>query len=266
MSKMSVSEAAASLGVSPARVRQRIEEGSLIAEKVGGRWLVDLSVVPENRSRGRPVKPELLWDAIRRVDAADQLPRERGRQFEEVLRLVYGADAPRQVGSSYAPDLLLPSGEAVEVKVGQSSRRRALLRLLDVARSAGVQHEHSAAEALLRWLGDRAERRLYRVAPPDFNDLRDDVRILRSGLSHPRSGMQDPRVIEGYVAAADIKGLVEDYWLDPPGVDAAPNVFLHVAPGRPSEVSPLMLAADLSEHEGPRERARAIELVAEVFA
>jgi excisionase family DNA binding protein len=266
MPKMSVSEAAASLGVSSARVRQRIEEGSLVAEKVGGRWLVDLSVVPENRRRGRPVKPELIWDAIRRVDAADQMRHERGRQFEEVLRLVYDADAPYQGGSSHAPDLLLPNGAAVEIKVGHSSRRRALLRLLDVAHSAGIKHDHSAAEGLLRWLGDRAERRLYRVAPPDFNDLRDDERILRSGLSHPRSGMQDPRVLEGYVAVADLKALVEDYWLDPPGVDAAPNVFLHIAPGRPDEVSPLMLAADLSEHEGPRERARAIELVAEVFA
>jgi hypothetical protein len=78
--------------------------------------------------------------------------------------------------------------------------------------------------------------------------------------------MQDLRVVEAYIAADDLDDVVNDYWLDPPGVDASPNVVLHVAPGRPSEVSPLMLAADLFEHDGPRERARAIQLVAEVFA
>ena len=265
MPKLSVPEAAERLGVSPVRVRQRIEEGSLVAEKVGGRWLVDLSVVPENKPRGRPVKRDVIWDAIRRVHAAEMLKLDQGRRFEEVLQLVY-ADAWRPpTGSSYVPDLVLPDGSVVEVKVSPSSRRRAFLRLLEVASPGAKEGDGPHYEALLRWLGGRAERRLYRVAGPDFDELRVDDRIILSGLSHPRSGMQDPRVIEGYVAASDLGVVVNDYWLEPPGVDAGPNVFLHVAPGRPDQVSPLMLAADLSEHEGPRERARAIQLAEEVF-
>lgn len=266
MARLSVPEAAERLGVSSMRVRQRIDEGSLVAEKVGGRWLVDLSVVPENKRRGRPVKPDVIWDAIRRVDAAGMLKREDGRRFEDVLPLVY-ADAERPSSQSpYEPDLVLADGSVVEVKVSKSSRRRALLRLLDVAGQAAAAERRPRVEGLLHWLGGRAERRLYRVAGPDFSDLAVDERIIPSGLSHPQSGMQDVRVIEGYVAASDLAAVVDDYWLDPPGVDAAPNVFLHVAPGRPDHVSPLMLAADLFEHEGTRERGRAIELAAEAFA
>lgn len=248
------------------RVRQRIEEGSLVAEKVGGRWLVDLSVVPENKRRGRPVKPAVIWDAIRRVDAAQMLKHECGRQLEDALRLVYADTWRPSPQSSYVPDLVLADGSVLEVKVSKSSRRRALLRLLEVAGQAADAGRRPAVDALLHWLGGRAERRLYRVAGADFHDLAVDERLIPSGLSHPRSGMQDPRVIEGYVAAGDLAAVVNDYWLDPPGVDAAPNVFLHVAPGRPDQVSPLMLAADLFEHEGARERGRAGELTAEVFA
>lgn len=264
---MSVAEAAASLGVSSARVRQRIDDGSLVAEKVGGRWLVDLSVVPGSKSRGRPVKPELVWDAIRQVDAVKELRRGPRRQFEDALRLLYSAQPSGFQGPSRrSPDLLLSDGSVVEIKVGYSSRRRALNRLLEVVHAVGSERQDAVAEEFLRWLGDRADRRIYRVAPRDFEDLREDVRLLRSGLSHPRSGMQDPRVIEGYVAAAELEAIIDDHWLEAPGVDAAPNVFLHVAPGCPDEVSPLMLAADLFEHRGSRERARAHELVAEAFA
>ena len=266
MPKLSVPQAAERLGVSQIRVRQRIQEGSLVAEKVGGRWLVDLSAVPRNRPRGRPVKPELVWDAIRCVGAAERLKRDRGRPFEEALQLAYAEARRPSSDASSEPDLLLPDGSVVEIKVSQSSRRRALLRLLELADPAPQQGDRQRIEPLLHWLGGRADRRLYRAAGPDVDELRDDDRVIASGLSHPSSGMQDPRVIEGYIAADDLESLVSDHWLDRPGVDAPPNVFLHVAVGRPEFVSPLMIAADLFEHEGPRERARAIQLVTEEFA
>jgi hypothetical protein len=111
----------------------------------------------------------------------------------------------------------------------------------------------------------RAERRIYRVSQPDFQPLHDDPRLVRSGVSHPDSGLEDPRVVEGYVAYGQLGALIQDHWLDPVGVDQKPNVILHVAPGRPSDVSRLMLAADLAEHGGPRELRRAHELVAEAL-
>lgn len=265
MPKLSVSEAAERLGVSPIRVRQRIDDGSLVGEKVGGRWLVDLAVIPQTNPRGRPVKPESVWDAIRRVHAAERLKRDQGGGVEEALRLVYTDAWQPSAVPSYRPDLIRKDGSVVEVRVSRSSRRRALIRLLQASGQLGEGPRSLAVEALLRWLGGRAKRRLFRVAPPDFADLHDDPRVIPSGLSDTRSGMQDPRVIEGYVASSDLDDIINDYWLEPPGVDAAPAVVLHVAPGRPDTVTPLMLAADLSEYEGARERARAIELAEELL-
>lgn len=265
MPRLSVSEAAARLGVSPIRVRQRIEEGSLVAEKVGDRWLVDLSVIPSSRPRGRPVKPEVVWDAIRCVAGVEEA--KDGRSFEELLRAACSGEASsgRPAGRG-APDMVLPDGSLWQIKVSPSAQRRAQMRLCEPALAHGGQELRAAFESLLRWLGWRANRHVFRVAPADFDDLRSDSRLLASGLSHRRAGMQDPRVVEAYVSVADLDALVADYWLDPPGVDAAPNVFLHVAPGRPTEVSSLMLAADLWEHGSPRAVERAVQLVQEVYA
>ena len=244
MSRISVPEAAARLGVSPARIRQRIADGSLVAEKIGGRWLVDLSVSPGGQGRGRPVKADVVWFAISLADPAS-------RQGD--------ASEPAFSGAISQPD--------DPVKSSVSSLRRAQQRLAEAASAARVgADEGGPVDLLLEWLGNRAERRLYRVADRDFQPLGEDERLLLSGVSHPRSGMQDPRIVEGYVAAGDLEGLVRDHWLDPIGVDQTPNVILHVAPARPREVSALMLAADLAEQGGPREMLRAHELVAEALA
>lgn len=71
MSKLSVPEAAERLGVSPARVRQRIDEGSLVAEKIGGRWLVDLDASQSAPSpKGRPVSPSSVWWSLASAEVA----------------------------------------------------------------------------------------------------------------------------------------------------------------------------------------------------
>jgi excisionase family DNA binding protein len=246
MSRLSVPEAAARLGVSPARVRQRIADGSLVAEKIGGRWLVDLSVSQVGQRRGRPVKADVVWDAI---SLAAQAPGREGAAsvFSETLFSAFSQQ-----------------DNAIESSL--SSRRRALQRLTEAASAARMGGDESGAvESLLAWLGNRAERRLYRVADRDFQPLSEDPRLIASGVSHPQSGMQDPRIVEGYIAADDLEGLMADHWLDPIGVDQKPNVILHVAPARPHEVSALMLAADLAEQGGPREVQRAHELVAEAL-
>jgi len=247
MAKLSVPEAAARLGVSPARVRQRIADGSLVAEKIGGRWLVDLSVSQVGRERGRPVKADVVWDAINVAEQAAHHQNGAGDAFSEALSRAFS-----QPDESSGPSV--------------SSRWRARQRLMEASRAArsGVD-ESEAVALLLAWLGNRAARHLYRVAEPDVQPLSSDGRLLLSGVSHPKSGMQDPRIVEGYVGAGDLEGLVADHWLDPIGVDQRPNVILHVAPARPREVSALMLAADLAEHGGPREEQRARELVAEAL-
>ena len=58
MFSITVAEASAKLGVSPARVRQLIRSGVLAAEQVAGIWLIDEKSVEARREhnpgRGRP--------------------------------------------------------------------------------------------------------------------------------------------------------------------------------------------------------------------
>ena len=236
MSKRSVPEAAAELGVSVARIRQRIDEGSLVAEKLGGRWLVDLasSGSADRPQRGRPVHPESVWYSLLALQLAAQV------------------DLP-EIGWPKI-DLLSPELVAEANKISQASRHRAVARL-----SAAIAREDH--DSILSWLRNRGERRVYQAAMADLPPLRDDDRLLPSGLSHPDSGMSDPRVAEGYVAAADVDAVAADHWLERPSIDDRPNVFVHVVPALPSRIGALLLAADLAEHEGPRERRRAHELL-----
>lgn len=361
---MSVPEAAERLGVSAARVRQRIQEGSLVAEKVGGRWLVDLDAssasVPQ---RGRPVSRSSVWwsllsadlaraladdDVRKQLDHADNvneprsswaaqlavalapkmhfgdvifpslltflspeaskvskaaLPRERSvpeaalldvsaishavlPAIDNVSRSIDGARPPQPRLSEIAeavlplrmtladailaarhdqlraresqPDLRI-GDLSIEVKrLSPSSRHRIVRRFI----SAVEDNDH---EAILAWLRNRGDRRVFRAADRDVDPLRHDDRILLSGISHPDSQMQDLRIVEGYVRDADLPSLVADHWLEDLKVGDRPNVILHVAPLRPSAVSPLMLAADLAEHGGPREVKRAHELLDEAI-
>lgn len=114
-------------------------------------------------------------------------------------------------------------------------------------------------ELLLRsWLASRAERR--RLSAPDAQALRSDARVVLSGLSDERTGLSAVGDVEGYVRADDADAVIRDHLL----IDAAPSadVVLHVSPLLPEAPVPLLLvAADLAEHDGPRELARARELI-----
>ena len=272
---MSVPEAAERLAVSEGRVRQRIQDGSLVAEKIGGRWIVDLDASPGEQRRGRPPKPDVVWMALLAADhlasldactsaAVQKLPGSSSRSILDGQHRLYGMEAAYK---SCKPDFVFPDGSVVELKLSASSWRRALNRLNEAScrvsdPSRDISSRDDALWNLMGWLHGRAERRMYRAAERDVEALRRDDRFLVSGLSHPESQMEDVRVAEGYAAQSDVDGLAEDYWLDPVGVGEKPNVFLHLAPFKPESVSPLMLAADLAEHGGPREAHRALDLAA----
>lgn len=220
---MSVSQAALRLGVSPARIRQRVDDGSLVAEKIGGRWLIDLDASPSvSAPVGRPVSSRSVWASIAAVQ----------------------------------PDFFYGDLHVDAAPLSRSSRDRAIRRLKGAV-------EERDGDALFAWLANRAERLLYVAAPSDAEKLRSDSRIVLSGVSDPRSLLEDPRILEGYVQVDRVEEVVSEYWLEKPVVGDRPNVVLHVAPIRPSSISPMLLAADLHEHGGPRERFRASELIAE---
>lgn len=236
MAKVSVREAARRLGVGVARVHQRIADGSLPAERIGSQWAVDeasLEGVLESGVPGRPLSARSAWALI-------------------VL--------------SQDPEDPLSELAAAE----QARARRRLGRLLLSARAAQPTEAnvHEQAALLRSWLRNRAARRLYRASPIDLPDLRVDERVVLSGLSHPQSSIASADVVEGYVRAGDLDALVQDYLLSPAAPGVAAPAILHVMPPEPPDdlrdIPLLLLAADLAEHRGPREEARAVELLREL--
>ena len=115
-------------------------------------------------------------------------------------------------------------------------------------------------EMLLRsWLASRAERQL--LSASEIDALRADPRLVLSGLSDGRSGLSAAGNVEAYVRAEDATAVRRDHLLVDSGSNA--NVVLHVSPTVPDRPVPvLLLAADLADHDGPRELARARGLIA----
>jgi excisionase family DNA binding protein len=234
MGNISVAQVAKRLGVGVARVHQRIADGSLPAERIGSQWAIDeASLVPlfEAKYPGRPLSERSAW-ALLAFSVAD------GDRIEAL--------APSE--RSRAKDRLV------------------LLLSEGVSDAAFSEVGVNAMAYLLRsMLRNRAERRLYRAAPRDLPDLRDNARVALSGLSHPDSGIAAGDLVEGYVASADLDAVVDDYLLSSVASVKQANVVLHVASAAAlsslEDIPPLLLATDLAEHRGPREEARAAELV-----
>jgi len=114
-------------------------------------------------------------------------------------------------------------------------------------------------ELLLRsWLASRAARR--RLSAPDSQALRSDARVVLSGLSDERAGLSAAGDVEGYVQVGDADVVIRDHLLIE--AESSADVVLHVSPRLPEAPVPLLLvAADLADHDGPRELARARELI-----
>lgn len=261
MSKLSVPQAAERLGVSHARVRQRIEDSSLVAEKIGGRWLVDLDASqPAPASKGRPVSPSSVWWSLAAAEVARAVvPRASIPALSVAARRESLLQRMRLAELRLADqDVLAPGFIDEAMKLSRSSRSRAIHRFVE----AVVERDYPA---LLAWLRNRGSRKLFVAASPDLAALRADSRLLLAGVSHPKSGLEDPRMVEAYVSEGDLVSVVNDHWLESPVIEDRPNVVLHVVPIRPPEIGRMLLAADLAEHGGPREVQRAHELLDEVI-
>lgn len=150
------------------------------------------------------------------------------------------------------------------VSAPERSRARARLRRLATA------HDEDPPEAvrlLSQLLRNRAARRCYMGAGPDLVDIRHDPRVQLYGLSHAESGLAAGDIVEGYVSAEHVEDLRQHYLLREVDIDRA-NVVCHVVSADIAQILPrlgdarqLLLAADLAEHDGPRERHRAEEVL-----
>jgi excisionase family DNA binding protein len=230
MGAISVAQAAERLGVSVSRIHQRIADGSLDAQRVGAQWVVDersMLRMGERSKAGRPLSARSAWAVI----AASENDR----------------------------DGLRSGGPAAAARA-----RVRLRRLLEPAaeRPASEEVVDDLAVSLRSILRNRAQRRLFRAAPSDLNDLRADERwamVVDLGASGIAS-----TDVEGYLGESDVDPVRRDYLLVEADRDA--NVVLHVIPNgqHPYPNSRLRLAADLAEHRGPREAAQAAELLHEL--
>ena len=116
---------------------------------------------------------------------------------------------------------------------------------------------------LLRsWLPKRADRIQLSSAEGDLRDLELDARIVRSGISDPRSGMSAGSELECYVLTPDLPALKAEYLLVP---SARPNVYLHMSPRHLLKVPLILVAADLADHNGARENSQAEKLLKEAL-
>jgi excisionase family DNA binding protein len=230
MGAVSVAQAAKRLGVSVPRIHQRIADGSLVAERIGSQWVVDersLLRVQERSKPGRPHSARSAWAVI----AVSEKDRDR-------------------IG---------PGGPAASARA-----KMQLKRLLEPAAmpASGEEDVGDLAVSLRSVFRNRAQRRLLRASPADLADLRADDRwALLVDLGASGIASAD---IEGYLGESDVDGVLRDYLLVEADSDA--NVVLHVIPDAqyPYPESRLRLAADLAEHRGPREEARAAELLHEL--
>ncbi|PKQ26270.1 MAG: hypothetical protein CVT64_04015 [Actinobacteria bacterium HGW-Actinobacteria-4] len=123
-------------------------------------------------------------------------------------------------------------------------------------------HRDNPEQVLEAWLRKRADRVLR--AASDLARLRDDPRLVPTGVSDPRSQMAAAQLLEAYVHTADVNDLQLDHLLVPANVADA-NLVLHVVdePAHmPSGPAPrLALAADLAEWGSWRESNRAREII-----
>ena len=121
-----------------------------------------------------------------------------------------------------------------------------------------------APAILASWLRHRGERLMYRADARDLLDLVADSRVMPSGVSDERSGINVGDVAEVWLRDfSQLDGLIGDYLLLP---DKKGNVVVHRDELEHREaIAPLgLVIADLADWNGPREDGRVIDLLASV--
>lgn len=152
----------------------------------------------------------------------------------------------------------------VEGDSSAASRLRARVR---EALNASDGDPESVAGLLRAWLRERADPRRYYVPAVPLARMREDPRVLLSGVSDHRSPVRDSGVLEAYVLVSDIDQMVRQYGMQ---LSSDGSVLLRVVADpvgarmlRAGGVPVAAVAVDLAENDDARSLAAAARLASE---
>lgn len=137
-----------------------------------------------------------------------------------------------------------------------SSRDISRLRVNMIRLVREVRPDGDPAGLLRSWLPRRAIRREMSVAEADLPDVLADDRLVISGVSDKRAAMSSPRMGEGYVEDQVAQKFFDDHFVVEAEDRARANLIVHVAMVVPP-ISPVVIAADLSDYRAGREDRQA---------
>lgn len=203
-----VSQAAKELGVSRQRVLQRLNDGSLVGEKLGSQWLI-LRESLGPAARTRPLSDRMGWALVSAL-------------------------------SGQQPKSLRPS-ESARLK-----ERIDRLQSHDPASSAGL---------LASWLRARAQKIVLEAHPEDLAELRQDERLVLTGISDPRAGLASASELDAYISRAEVRSFADDHFLEMDGPVEAPNITLRLVT---EDLWPKL--QETSRQEGPDPRVAPVAL------
>lgn len=205
-------------------------------------------------------------------EAAERLEVSRQR----VLRMIADGRLPAQrVGKSWAineADIArrrVPVGRPLSIDMTRgflnlaagtrpdlSPRDISRLRVNMARLVREVKSEGDPASLLRSWLPHRALRREMSVAEADLPEALADDRFVISGVSDKRAGMSSPRMGEGYLEEQVTRKFFDDHFVVEADEPARANLIVHIATDVPP-ISPVVIAADLSDYRAGREDRQA---------
>lgn len=123
-----------------------------------------------------------------------------------------------------------------------------------------LEHDNGA-QLFADLFAGRGRLHRYRVHPEDIRDLREDERILLSGISHGDSNLAAEDFVEGYVRQENLNGLMRNYLLE---ADPVGQVKLRIGEVLPELLSAYSVA-DLADWESPRELREAERVLSKLL-
>lgn len=227
MAQVDVAEAARRLNVSVQRIHQRIDDGSLPAERIGHQWVIDsadLRRIAERQHPGRPLSNRMAWALLRR--SAGESPSALGLAPSERSRI-----------NKRLADIAEAEDPAVILR-----------RLL---RDRAERRLYRASPRDLPAMSADVDLVLSGISHPDSGMAAADL-----VEAYVRAELLD-EIVDRYLLDE-----AEEHSSDP---GRRPNVILHVAEQRIGMAWDLLVAADLADHFGAREEEAARQIVSRVL-